>query len=309
MLMRKLVAAWWAKIGPQALAKAKQIAKPDVERTDAKESDTDVSLHDYSSDSNAGWFGSAVDKVGQDVSRHGANELGRIGVKLDRRASVKLEPAITKQIPTWRKENVGLVGTMLKRERTKLESLLADGAGRRYETLARDIQARFGITTRHAELIARDQTSKLNARITRDRMAAAGITTYRWTTAGDERVRSMHDDLDGEEFDFGDPPVTNDDGDTNNPGEDYQCRCVAFPILPELGEEDDEDASGTVGNAEPAVAESVEPEPEPVEEESAGISPIVAQAQTFEHALARADGAVARPILREQIRHAIPGAT
>jgi SPP1 gp7 family putative phage head morphogenesis protein len=248
VLMRKVVANWWAKIGPQALRKAKKIAKPEAVHTDAGEHDeheaTDASLTDYSSEADAGWFASRVDKVAADVSRHSANELGRIGVKLSKKASIKVEPAIAKMVPKWRHENVGLVRTMFDDERTKLEKLLADGAGRRFETLARDIEQRFEISTRHAELIARDQTNKLNSRISQGRMAAAGITTYRWTTAGDERVRPLHDDLDGEVFDFDDPPVTNDDGDTNNPGEDYQCRCVAFPILPELEDDssDDEEA-------------------------------------------------------------------
>lgn len=306
VLMRKVVAEWWAKIGPQALSKAKQIAKPETERSDAEESDeADVSLHDYSGEADAGWFGGTVEKVGQDVSRHGKNEIDRIGVKLSKTASIRVEPAIAKQLPVWRRENVALIKTLFGREKTTLEGLLADGAGRRYETLARDIEARFGIATRHAELIARDQTNKLNSRISQQRMVAAGITSYRWTTAGDERVRPMHDDLDGEEFEFDDPPVTNDNGDTNNPGEDYQCRCVPFPILPELGDEEDE-AEQALDDAQTPEEEPVTPEPEPAPEPEA--EPLAAKAEQFAFAISTAP-AKARGILREQISKTMPGAT
>lgn len=96
------------------------------------------------------------------------------------------------------------------------------------------------MTASKAELLARDQTLKLNAAISRTRQQAAGISKYYWTTVGDERVRKMHDDLDGKLFSWDDPPITNEAGDHNHPGEDYQCRCTASPYLPEF-EESQED--------------------------------------------------------------------
>ena len=47
-------------------------------------------------------------------------------------------------------------------------------------------------------------------------------------------------------FDWDDPPVTNDDGDTNAPGEDYRCRCVAIPQIAELDQESEEDVPDEV---------------------------------------------------------------
>lgn len=223
MLMRQLVAAWWAKAGPQALAKAKRIGKPDETRSDAEESDeaeesVDASLSDYSSTADVGWFDKRIGGVADAVEKHSDTQFKRLGIKLSKSA-----PGVSKLAPGFRKENVGLVKTMFQSEQTKLEKLLSDGAGRRVESLSRDIADRFDITTRHAEMIARDQCLKLNANISHTRMVNAGITQFTWSTSGDERVRPMHDELDGETFDFDDPPVTNDDGDTNLPGEDYQC--------------------------------------------------------------------------------------
>jgi SPP1 gp7 family putative phage head morphogenesis protein len=98
-----------------------------------------------------------------------------------------------------------------------------DNEGIRVEELAQKIYDRGNVSKSRAELIAVDQTLKLNSAITRARHEAVGITSYRWSTSRDERVRPMHADLEGQTFDYDDPPVTNDDGDTNNPGGDYRC--------------------------------------------------------------------------------------
>lgn len=240
MLMRQLVAKWWAKAGAQALARAKQIAKPD-ERSDAEDEadeSVDAALTDYSSTADIGWFDKRVGDVANAVEKHSDAQFKRLGIKLS-----KADPGVARLVPRFRKENVGLTKTMFRGEQKKLEQLLRDGSGRRVESLTKDIEDRFGITTRHAELIARDQCLKLNASVSHARMANAGVTQFVWTTAGDERVRPMHDELDGETFEFDEPPVTNEDGDANLPGDDYQCRCVAYPILPELDDEPDDEES------------------------------------------------------------------
>ena len=233
MAMRQLVAQWWKRVGAQALALAKKVAKSEA-RTDAGESDESVegNLSDYSSVAEADWFSKRVTGVAADVGRHSDKQFKRLGIKLK-----DSSPGVAKYLPKWRKENVALTKTMFANEQKKLEALLRDGAGRRVESLAKDIEERFDITTRHAELIARSQANRLNSQIATARMQSVGITQFIWTTAGDERVRPRHDDLDGETFDLDDPPVTNEDGDTNLPGEDYNCRCVQYPIVPELADD------------------------------------------------------------------------
>jgi SPP1 gp7 family putative phage head morphogenesis protein len=238
--MRKLVATWWTRVGPGYLSRGKKIAEPEPEeRTDARLLDDDAPDHlrlDASDASHPAWFLRSIDNVANDVTSHTAREAKRIGIRLK-----DADPAIAKLVPKWRRENVDLVSTMFADEKDKLEQLLADGAGRTWSALAKDIGARFDITTRHAELIARDQTNKLTSRIAQARMASAGVTSYIFTTAGNERVRPMHAELDGQQFDFDDPPVTNEDGDTNNPGEDFQCSCVATPVLPEFDDDAGDD--------------------------------------------------------------------
>lgn len=88
---------------------------------------------------------------------------------------------------------------------------------------------RMDVSDSRAKLIARDQVSKLNGQLTEERQTDLGVESYIWRTVGDERVRDEHEQNDGETFEWSSPPP-----ETGHPGEDYQCRCWAEPILPEF---------------------------------------------------------------------------
>ena len=237
LAMKRVVAKWWARIGPQALRIAKKIAPPITSDAGDDGDDLDTELGDFSEEASATWFVKSIDNVANDVLTHSERELKRIGIKLK-----KADPGVAKMVPQWRRENVDLVQTMFKREKTALEKLLEDGAGRRWESLSRDIEARFDITTRHAELIARDQTSKLNSNISHQRMRNAGITRAVWTAVADERTRPSHMALDGVAFDLDDPPTPDDEDEPMLPGEPICCRCTSFPLLDELQTSADDDS-------------------------------------------------------------------
>ncbi|STP06298.1 phage Mu protein gp30-like protein [Haemophilus parainfluenzae] len=80
-----------------------------------------------------------------------------------------------------------------------------------------------------AMLIARDQSSKLNAALTRARHEEVGVKKYMWSTSGDERVRASHAEKDGQIFEYANPPA-----DTGHPGHDVNCRCVQIPVLDDI---------------------------------------------------------------------------
>jgi SPP1 gp7 family putative phage head morphogenesis protein len=208
--------------------------------------------------------GAAAQVVAERTLEHSKTEFRRLGIKLrpqevrtDRKdgtrprlTGIKLrevEPKLDKLITSWRRENVDKITSLIGNELDTIEALLSDGEGRRVESLAKEIERRFEVTRSKAELLARDQVLKLNSNITQERQRAAGIEEYIWTSSGDERVRDRHADLDGETFRWDDPPVTNEDGDRNHPGEDYQCRCTAYPVLPELEDEDPETLANNMG--------------------------------------------------------------
>ena len=76
----------------------------------------------------------------------------------------------------------------------------------------KEIRKVYGSSRRRAELIARDQTAKLNGQIQRAQQLDAGVTEYIWSTSGDERVRRSHRELNGRKFSWNDAPVNSDGG-------------------------------------------------------------------------------------------------
>ena len=179
------------------------------------------------------------------VARHVAEAFDRMGAEVNKRnlAGMKLIGITPKSIGAE---------AVLKRARDANIALVED-AGRGY---AMDVwrvfsdEANFGVdvgelksklwdlmkergdvSESRAQLIAVDQTLKLNSALTEDRHKSVGIDSYIWSSSNDERVREMHRDLDGTQHSYDDPPVTNEQGDTNNPGGDYRCRCLATPVL------------------------------------------------------------------------------
>lgn len=106
-------------------------------------------------------------------------------------------------------------------------------------SLTERLQQLGGISERRAQFIARDQTAKLTTALNKSRQESAGIEEYVWRTAGDERVvgtpgglypdgsrgHENHYKRDGKRFKWSEPPA---DG---HPGQAYNCRCVALPVL------------------------------------------------------------------------------
>lgn len=110
-------------------------------------------------------------------------------------------------------------------------------AGGRYEDIIDDIKNSYGVTKRKARFWARQETSLLMAKVKQARYQAAGVNEYIWTcVAGSPAhpVRPAHKRLDGSTQRFDDPPITTEPGEPerrNNPGEDYNCRCGARPVI------------------------------------------------------------------------------
>lgn len=147
------------------------------------------------------------------------------------------EPDLGLFIAGFRRANLELITSLAADKVARVRAALQDhgvGAGR-VETLAARIARETGATASRAALIARDQVLTLNARITQARHQAAGVHEYTWSTSRDERVRPAHRALDGERIAYAHPPVVDDrTGRRAHAGQDFQCRCVAVPILPGL---------------------------------------------------------------------------
>ena len=138
------------------------------------------------------------------------------------------QPYLQEEVALFTRQNVRLIRALREQEMNQVETILAQGipAGRTNAQLAADLRKRAGITDRRARLIARDQASKFNGRLTQLRQQEAGVESYTWVTAGDERVRPTHMANDRKIFRWDDPPA-----ETGHPGNDVNCRCVAIPVF------------------------------------------------------------------------------
>ncbi len=148
-------------------------------------------------------------------------KIARVGVSLSAPAT-----AIRQK---WTKANVDLIRSIDKRYFDDITKIVREGleSGRSTKSIRAALQQRYQVSRSRAQLIARDQIAKLNGQITEHRQRKAGITEYVWSTVGDEHVRPTHKAHDGKTYKWSDPPAN-----TGHPGEDFQCRCSALPVLP-----------------------------------------------------------------------------
>lgn len=164
--------------------------------------------------------------------------------RANRQALALLKPSDTRLAATIahaRDENIRLVEKAARAYATGVRKVFDDpkNFGVRVEDLAAQLLERGDVSESRAELIARDQTLKTNAAINETRQTNAGVVRYTWSTSHDERVRESHRVLDSKVFAWDDPPDI--DGEPLNPGEDFQCRCVAIPFIEGLDVDPDVD--------------------------------------------------------------------
>lgn len=180
--------------------------------------------------------------VFNETSKHATREMSRVlGVSFK-------DIGFPQQRKQWLKQNVALIKSVSFDRLKDMEAIL-NGAlpGQdRVEDVRGRLMDEFGLSKSRAELIARDQTLKLNSQLSQARATSLGVTTYTWVCSRDERVRGNpsgkypnsaenHWTLHGKIFRYDTPPVVNlRTGETAHPGGSYQCRCVGVPNTDEL---------------------------------------------------------------------------
>lgn len=179
------------------------------------------------------------------LSANGHAVRSMVDRELSRVLSIRIAdmPGIDDMIDEWIKAHVRLIKGAITGELEDPDvtrSLIGDikrhvtdaaRRGDRVETLRNVLLERYNVSQSRADLIARDQTLKLNGQITKKRQTDAGIREYRWNTSRDDRVRPTHRDLHNTTQSWNNPPRVAP-GRYEHPGGDYQCRCIAVPIVP-----------------------------------------------------------------------------
>ena len=153
-------------------------------------------------------------------------------------AAVIIPPkGITAELLKWTAETTGFITGVrdavipaLRRDliRAIQTGMSADDLAARW--IKQKIPITRGTLEGRAKTIARTQVSQLNARLTKMRAEAIGVTEFRWVTRGDSKVRTLHRQLGARgagPYSY-DNPATRGEG---LPGEPFNCRCHAESVI------------------------------------------------------------------------------
>lgn len=229
-MLEELRGQWPARETEDAVvsvdATAAPAAKPDVEAFVRKARSKVGNLDKFAKR----LVGLAVEANRASVDERLASEIHRaIGINVGNLLVTNGPLLQAMQVAT--KENVALIRTIPEQYLDRVYDTVSEGwvQGLRWESLVEQIQEDGNITERRAKLIARDQTSKMNAAFNQERQQQVGIERYEWSTSADERVRPSHVEMEGKTCDWDNPPVV--DEEQVHPGEAINCRCVAIPVV------------------------------------------------------------------------------
>lgn len=156
-----------------------------------------------------------------------------------------LSPAQATRISTeWEKNLQLYVADFTAKETSELRKRVKETVftGARREALVKVITASYDVSINKAKFLAKQETSLLMAKHKQTRYEEAGVNEYIWKCVHNAKdksplqrtpgnVRYYHGLLDGKKFTWRNPPVVNEKGDRKNPGQDYNCRCYAIPVV------------------------------------------------------------------------------
>lgn len=174
----------------------------------------------------------------QSVENRSTTQLKKIlkdgGIAVD----FQMTPAMRDIMDATVNQNVSLIKSIPQQYFTEVEGLVMRSVqtGRDMGQLSKDLQARFGITKRRAELISRTQNEMATAAFNKARLMEAGITEAVWlhSHAGKTpRPTHVKAGREREKYDVAkgwfdpDPKVRR----YIQPGELINCRCVGKPVV------------------------------------------------------------------------------
>lgn len=225
-----------------ALAQDAGIARSTKKRTDALFSEL-TRLRSYWSK----FFDEFAERVASQATESWYEENARAwGGKLKRAGfdiKMQLTPSQKLIIRAKVQENVSLIKSIQETYHKDIEGIVLRSftAGRDLSTMADEIKAKGGVSTRRAAFIAHDQANKATAQMNAARQRELSIRFATWihSSAGKE-PRANHVRASREQWVF-DTQVGIDFGDGFGfvkPGEAIKCRCHGRSIIPALGRGD-----------------------------------------------------------------------
>jgi len=189
------------------------------------------------------WAEATAEKIITRIYKADENEWIQYGRMIGRELKKELQNAPTgsllKQLMA---EQVHLIKSLPLDAARRVHEIAAEGIteGTRSNEIARKILETGKVTKSRAELIARTEVARTAATLTKARALHVGATHYYWRTSGDSDVRPGHKVMNGKICEFNNPPIINEGTEQDphwmkhGPGEIWNCRCYAEPILDDL---------------------------------------------------------------------------
>lgn len=178
------------------------------------------------------WFDNAIGKTDGDL----IDSLNRITIV------PKLTPDQKERFASeWQNSLKLHITDFTRKETQRLRYQMSASvlSGNRFEAAIGAVKKSYDVTDKKAAFLARQETMLAVTKLKEIRYQSAGVDNYKWrcvTGSKEHPVRPIHKALNdrsdkGEIFQFSNPPITSPDGRKNNPGADYNCRCVAVPVV------------------------------------------------------------------------------
>ena len=145
----------------------------------------------------------------------------------------EMSPAMRDAFNASLSENIGLIKSIPEQYLQKVEGVVARGyaAGRDLQAMIKGIKRIYPLTQNRAVLIARDQSNKANATVTKGRQIELGINQAQWKHSHGGKVpRPDHVAADGRIYDVAKGCLIS--GEYIWPGEKINCRCTSRSVLP-----------------------------------------------------------------------------
>lgn len=174
---------------------------------------------------------SVVDIANKKIMR----SIDSLGIKAN------LTDEISQTLQTDWQENItksiqGFTNKRVVELRKQIQPSILDG--QRASSLQKTLSKELKVTERKASFLARQEISLLVSKYKEENYKRVGVSKYVWDTSGNNRVRPDHQILDNNVYRWDSPPLSNQSevnaGGSpryNHPGEDFNCYCVARPIV------------------------------------------------------------------------------
>jgi SPP1 gp7 family putative phage head morphogenesis protein len=145
----------------------------------------------------------------------------------------KMTPAVRDAFNASLEENVGLIKSIPEQYLQQVEGVVmrSYSNGRDLESMVKDLKQLYPGASNRAVLIARDQSNKANAIVTRTRQMELGLTEAIWmhSHAG-KNPRPDHVAANGKRYKIAEGCLIS--GEYIQPGFAVNCRCTSRPVLP-----------------------------------------------------------------------------